>query len=253
MIRGFETRISEPCPLFGSAELTSSEPQTTQVTPQKSDKSINCFDLSHSNPQRVSLVRSRSVVLTDEIIRPITPVRSSHPCSIGKISTKFFSRVGFKTLSPYDLNQLINSSKLDELFIVDVRYPYEFNGGHVRYSMNIATDVTLYKELNKLFEINHSKKIILIAYCEFSQTRAPSLLKELRHTIGNKLIDIFLVEGGYERIFEEYPSLCEGGYIQMNDPRYFEEFIYYSRIYSHSTTHHSATRKHFLQGKTLSF
>ncbi|EKE38624.1 hypothetical protein ENUP19_0055G0035 [Entamoeba nuttalli] len=253
MIRGFETRTSEPSPLFRSAELTSSEPQTTQVTPQKSDNSINCFGFNYSNPQRISLVRSQSAILTDEIIRPITPVRNSHPSSTGKVPIKSFSRIGFKTLSPYDLSQLINSSKLDELFIIDVRYPYEYNGGHVRYSLNISTETALYKELNKLFEINYSKKIILIAYCEFSKTRAPNLLKELRHTIRNKLIDIFLVEGGYERIFEEFPSLCEGGYVQMNDPQYFDEFIYYSKIHSQYTTRHSAVRKHFLQGKTLSF
>lgn len=55
--------------------------------------------------------------------------------------------------------------------IVDCRYPYEFEGGHIRGATNIHTEEGI-QEL-----INHpvAEPTVLIFHCEFSSERGPKM------------------------------------------------------------------------------
>ena len=88
---------------------------------------------------------------------------------------------------------------IDEYLIIDSRYPYEFDGGHIIKAANIYSKEKLADELfvkrlnlkntNNMVEnelsnlvteafhqkLDGGKRLILIFHCEFSSERAPGL------------------------------------------------------------------------------
>ena len=86
---------------------------------------------------------------------------------------------------------------IDEHIIIDSRYPYEFDGGHIINAMNIYTKEDLVEEmfvkrlgLNSIHNLNENelnkfqleinqrmdkKRFIVIFHCEFSSQRGPTL------------------------------------------------------------------------------
>lgn len=108
----------------------------------------------------------------------------------------------------------------DQIYILDARYPYEFNGGHIRSAKNVFYRA----HLRKIFKMCANKKICLICHCEYSQNRGPSLFQMIRsydrecNCYPNLSIpEMYVLDGGYRQFFEKYPSLCVGGYIEMRD------------------------------------
>ncbi len=77
--------------------------------------------------------------------------------------------------------------QIKDVIIVDSRYPYEYEGGHISTALNIYTKEKLYDEMfikrcnkpiNQLAvnsEANSGKRSIIIFHCEFSSERGPSL------------------------------------------------------------------------------
>ena len=63
--------------------------------------------------------------------------------------------------------------KLDEFFLVDCRYPYEYTGGHIQSARNI----TCVSELEALFftQPPMNKKVVIVFHCEYSAQRAPQM------------------------------------------------------------------------------
>ena len=101
-----------------------------------------------------------------------------------------------KSISPETLVDLMNghySGLIGAYAIVDCRYPYEFEGGHIEGAVNIFTNEAL---IEKFFSENPStshmivpppsktqsgtetpniKRTALIFHCEFSSKRGPKL------------------------------------------------------------------------------
>ena len=110
----------------------------------------------------------------------------------------------------------------DYLYIVDCRYKYEYNGGHIHNAMN-CNDLDL---LDGIFFNKPIPNTVLIFHCEFSQNRGPqmaSLFREKDREL-NKMEypnlyypNVFILDGGYRKFFEEYPDYCDGGYTKMLD------------------------------------
>ena len=88
--------------------------------------------------------------------------------------------------------------------IIDARYKYEFDGGHIRGAENFGSwneeefDKEFFpeslgpklvdssdKENEPLASATDSKRHILIFHCEFSSVRGPSLLRFLRNKYAN--------------------------------------------------------------------
>ncbi len=65
------------------------------------------------------------------------------------------------------------SNVIDEQFIIDCRFPYEYNGGHIDGAINVNS----MEELEKMFFENpiSDKRIAIIFHCEFSSHRAPRM------------------------------------------------------------------------------
>ena len=103
------------------------------------------------------------------------------PIALGKHSD-------LKTISPETLASLIQGNfkdVIESVTIIDARYPYEFDGGHVIGAKNIFEKQVLLKELlesqiqkfkDSSSEKNaNEKRQILIFHCEFSSERGPTL------------------------------------------------------------------------------
>lgn len=68
------------------------------------------------------------------------------------------------------------SDRVASFKIIDCRYPYEFEGGHICEALNIFTQEKIVSELfEKEMEVDPTACSILVFHCEFSSERAPKL------------------------------------------------------------------------------
>uniref|UniRef100_A0ABD2WME5 protein-tyrosine-phosphatase n=1 Tax=Trichogramma kaykai TaxID=54128 RepID=A0ABD2WME5_9HYME len=142
-----------------------------------------------------------------------------------------------KSISSETLVKLINGDydKLVKDFkIVDCRYPYEFEAGHVPGAINLySRDMIEQFLLDPLthvpsIESESEKRSVIIFHCEFSWERGPNLSRFLRnidrqrnkeHYPALHYPEIYLLHGGYQKFYEEQPQHCTPrGYKPMKDP-----------------------------------
>lgn len=113
----------------------------------------------------------------------------------------------------------------DEYIVVDCRFRYEYQGGHIDGAMHAP----LQSELQHMFfgrpVLRRTR--LLIFHCEYSVFRAPTMASHLRkldraHNAHRypylHYPDIVVLDGGYRRFFETHRSLCQPqGYVEMRD------------------------------------
>jgi len=125
----------------------------------------------------------------------------------------------FKRIDAATLVKLIDgkfSDTVESFTIVDCRYPYEYQGGHIINSLNIPTDTELIKLfINKKPAVEQSSRHVIIFHCEFSRVRGPRLMMLLREKdrqINNypELLhpELYLLEGGYRDFYRKYKGYC---------------------------------------------
>jgi len=72
-------------------------------------------------------------------------------------------------------------SHIEQYFIIDCRFDYEYNGGHIPGAININTTQSVEEFLlgqdkpKPCISGDSSKKTVLVFHCEFSAKRAPTL------------------------------------------------------------------------------
>lgn len=124
--------------------------------------------------------------------------------------------------------------------VIDCRYPYEYDGGHIRGAVNLYTQEQILDEfVNRQTEMATTdslapKRNILIFHCEFSSERGPKLSRFLRNNDRQRNSDaypalhypeIYLLHGGYKDFFAVHPELCYPiAYRPMLDPNYTSEY-----------------------------
>ena len=107
--------------------------------------------------------------------------------------------------------------------------------------MKDAINLPHYQALLEEFPVTtgmESTNTIFIFYCEFSSQRAPRLLKELMKL--DKMSDnsyyiyknVYLMQYGFSKAYNDNHPLCCGSYIQMVDQNYEERYAYENQIYS---------------------
>ena len=70
------------------------------------------------------------------------------------------------------MGEVVNGHHGDNYKILDCRYPYEYNGGHIQGAKNTYTKEDIDSILNLP---EKDRPTILIFHCEFSSQRAPRL------------------------------------------------------------------------------
>jgi hypothetical protein len=83
------------------------------------------------------------------------------------------------SISPKTLSELLNGKydeKIGKYMVLDARYPYEFEGGHIHCAENVYEKENLIKKLfEQPMESVDNKPVVLIFHCEFSSERGPKL------------------------------------------------------------------------------
>eukprot|EP01052_Picozoa_sp_SAG31_P015210 SAG31_NODE_972_length_10644_cov_3.435372_1_plen_608_part_00 len=106
--------------------------------------------------------------------------------------------------------------------IIDCRFPYEYNGGHIVGATNIYTP----QELERLFFNarqpipNDGHRTVVVFHCEYSSRRAPKLyghLREIDRSINMERYphldypEIYVLEKGYRAFVSTHEDWCEEG------------------------------------------
>jgi rhodanese-related sulfurtransferase len=148
---------------------------------------------------------------------------------------------GFKKISAYTVHNLYKYNI--DYTIIDCRYPYEYDGGHLKNSINIYSISQIEDFVNK--NKNKNKNQILIFYCEFSSKRSFKIVNALKNydrkiNIENypfiNYPEIYIIEGGYNKMFNYYKKINKLlPYIKMIDSNYKNEYSTYSLLYKNKT------------------
>ncbi|KAI9767467.1 MAG: cell division cycle- protein [Geoglossum simile] len=109
----------------------------------------------------------------------------------------------------------------DHTIIVDCRFEYEYEGGHIEGAVNYNDKELLVK---KLFE-SSTLNTLIILHCEYSAHRAPIMAQFIRHRDRAendyrypKLTypEVYILDGGYSSFFADYRARCyPQNYVEM--------------------------------------
>ncbi|XP_057899754.1 M-phase inducer phosphatase 2-like [Melospiza georgiana] len=143
---------------------------------------------------------------------------------------------GLKYISPGTLAAVLSgrySSFIGSGVVVDCRYPYEYEGGHVKGAVNLPLqrDVEEFLLKRPIVPQHASKRVILIFHCEFSVERGPKMCKFLRDRDRScheyprlHYPELYVLKGGYREFFLQFPGHCEPrDYRPMEHPAFREE------------------------------
>lgn len=165
----------------------------------------------------------------------------SKPCALPVLLQGVRHR-DLKNISCETLARLLRGefAKLGGRFkIIDCRYPYEFDGGHIRGALNLYTRQQIKEAFpgstdQQATSEKEEERNIYVFHCEFSSERGPKLLRFLRnndrslHTHNYPTLDypeLYLLHNGYKEFYSCYADLCEPcNYVPMLAPAHNEEY-----------------------------
>ncbi|NWS83152.1 MPIP2 phosphatase, partial [Toxostoma redivivum] len=143
---------------------------------------------------------------------------------------------GLKYISPGTLAAVLTghfNSFIESSIVVDCRYPYEYEGGHVKGAVNLPLqrDVEEFLLEQPNVSLDASKRVIIIFHCEFSVERGPKMCKFLRERDRScheyprlHYPELYVLKGGYREFFLQCPGHCEPrDYRPMEHPAFREE------------------------------
>ncbi|KAL5234801.1 hypothetical protein ACI65C_002211 [Semiaphis heraclei] len=221
----------------------------TSLTAPVSHKKTTLFDYGFCK-NSVSKLR-RSFSTNEATIKAAFEKEDNASNLIGDFSQSFIlpllslgRHADLRSISPDTLAHLLEGSFndcIDSYLIIDCRYPYEYEGGHIRGAINIFTKEQLFKDFNenklgkrsqKTDKVN-AKRNVLIFHCEFSSERGPSLSRYLRNADRQKnsmcypyldYPEMYLLDGGYCKFYSQHSHLCvPSSYRSMYDPAHTSE------------------------------
>ncbi|KIY51022.1 hypothetical protein FISHEDRAFT_37680 [Fistulina hepatica ATCC 64428] len=156
------------------------------------------------------------------------------PCK--RVSDDGLMRISVQTLN--DLLDGAYDSQIADYHVIDCRFDYEYNGGHIEGAVNINTTVDIEKMLlgpslckpKPAVSGDSVRKTILVFHCEFSVKRAPTFAKHLRardRAANNHNYpkvhypELYILEGGYCAFYKTSMLRCHPrGYVLMDDPQH---------------------------------
>ncbi|VDD92661.1 unnamed protein product [Enterobius vermicularis] len=175
---------------------------------------------------------------------PLTPRLKMTGC-LKALETPQIPSTAFQSICGEELARLMRSiseeSLTESFIIIDCRYPYEYNAGHVKTAINVYEPRRLkdifYPKDEELF--NKAVARVPIFYCEYSQKRGPSAAEFLRNMDRSRneyrypeldYKEIYVLDGGYKKLFEDgrFIDLCDPpGYVRMYAKRFRKSLAKY--------------------------
>eukprot|EP01127_Copromyxa_protea_P000238 TRINITY_DN1020_c0_g4_i2.p1 TRINITY_DN1020_c0_g4~~TRINITY_DN1020_c0_g4_i2.p1 ORF type:complete len:416 (-),score=71.02 TRINITY_DN1020_c0_g4_i2:76-1323(-) len=164
------------------------------------------------------------------------------------------SSSSFNYISPQTASDLVNGRYqhlgFESIVIIDCRYDYEYEGGHIKGAINCPNP----ESIDALFQtMSPDSHTCFVFHCEFSSERAPRGFKRIREADRQLNLhrypllsfpEMYILEGGYKAFFHQHQQEC--------DPPFYVPM----RLEEHRTKlHHSqgAYKKPTISGKAKKF
>ncbi|XP_008047799.1 M-phase inducer phosphatase 1 isoform X4 [Carlito syrichta] len=125
-----------------------------------------------------------------------------------------------KYISPEIMASVLNgkfANLIKEFVVIDCRYPYEYEGGHIKGAVNLHMEEEVEDFLlKKPIVPTDGKRVIVVFHCEFSSERGPRMCRYVRERdrLGNEYPklhypELYVLKGGYKEFFLKCQSHCE--------------------------------------------
>lgn len=147
----------------------------------------------------------------------------------------------------------------DRVIVIDCRFSYEFEGGHIRVPDHLAGWLEVQHipphECKKTIDLFFQgggvhplpgatigqDRVCAIFHCEFSQRRGPDMLKLVRKEDRDRVPfdrfpqlhypECYVLEKGYKKFWETYPHMCEpSAYVPEQDERFVAECRHFNKL-----------------------
>ncbi|XP_032847819.1 M-phase inducer phosphatase 1 [Tyto alba] len=230
VMRKTDSRVKR-CRLFGSSSLPSGVGRTTQKRMERSQeenspgksKKRKSLPGTPSSEDTTSLKMVKMQSSTAEIESILD---SDQRDLIGDFSKGYlFHTVDGKhqDLKYIDSEMIVSvltgkfASFIKECVIIDCRYPYEYEGGHIKGAVNLHMEEDVEDFLlKKPIQPSENKRVIIVFHCEFSSERGPRMCRFVRERdrLGNEYPnlhypELYVLKGGYKDFFLRCRSFCE--------------------------------------------
>uniref|UniRef100_A0A671TAN4 M-phase inducer phosphatase n=1 Tax=Sinocyclocheilus anshuiensis TaxID=1608454 RepID=A0A671TAN4_9TELE len=138
-----------------------------------------------------------------------------------------------KYITPDIMVKAINgqySDLVERLFVIDCRYPYEYEGGHITGALNLHQEDQIedYFLKNPILPECPAKRVLLVFHCEFSSERGPRMCRHVRQRDRDlneypnlHYPELYILKGGYKDFFPLHKSVCEP---EAYRPMHHEDF-----------------------------
>lgn len=113
----------------------------------------------------------------------------------------------------------------DKRVVIDCRFEYEYQGGHIAGAVNYNDKEQLSQQLFELESQAVGSRALLIFHCEFSVHRAPLMAAHIRNKDRSVNIqqyprlsypEAYILDGGFNGFYKSHTDRCVGEYIEMN-------------------------------------
>ncbi|XP_014747499.1 PREDICTED: M-phase inducer phosphatase 1 isoform X2 [Sturnus vulgaris] len=228
VMRRAENRAKR-CRLFGSSSMSSIAGRTTQKRMERSQeenspgKSKKRKSLPGTSEDSTCLKLVRTQPSTAEIESILD---SDQRDLIGDFSKSYlFDTVDGKhqDLKYIDSEMIVSvltgkfESFIKQCVIIDCRYPYEYEGGHIKGAINLHMEEEVENFLlKKPIQPSENKRVIVVFHCEFSSERGPRMCRFVREQdrLSNEYPnlhypELYVLKGGYKDFFSRCQSFCE--------------------------------------------
>lgn len=173
---------------------------------------------SQENKEQLKRHKSDSELITRQQTKPLIG-DFSRECALQTVPGKEHD---IAYISPATMVELLNKDQ-QNVTIIDCRYDYEYDGGHIVGAKNCSTQDMLRAELLSAQQRASHQNHIVIFHCEFSQERGPKMLRHLRQqdrTLNAQRYpslfypEVYLLQGGYKAFWDHCTliksvNLCE--------------------------------------------
>ncbi|KAL4660985.1 M-phase inducer phosphatase 2 [Arapaima gigas] len=147
---------------------------------------------------------------------------------------------------------------VEKIIVIDCRYPYEFEGGHIKGAVNLHQEDEVEEYLLKcpITPSSPDKRVLLIFHCEFSSERGPRMCRfvrerdrELNEYPSLHYPELYVLKGGYKEFFPLFQTQCEPQAYRPMNHEDFKEDLRVFRQKSRSWAGERSKRDHYARLK----
>eukprot|EP01111_Echinosteliopsis_oligospora_P016338 TRINITY_DN6744_c0_g1_i1.p1 TRINITY_DN6744_c0_g1~~TRINITY_DN6744_c0_g1_i1.p1 ORF type:complete len:376 (+),score=77.56 TRINITY_DN6744_c0_g1_i1:288-1415(+) len=160
-----------------------------------------------------------------EMMPPPNPIHAEAEEDIPLVLPTIHNVDDFRRIDGDTVERLLSGEfdhMLERYIIMDCRYDYEYEGGHIQGAIRMSPELIFDYEMPEPIRKGDNRlPTVIIMHCEFSSVRAPTCIRSLkqkdRHTNHMRgyawplcsYPNVYLLDGGYKRFFECKKHLCE--------------------------------------------